>query len=298
VVRQFVGVLALCAAVILAHQAASAQTWQGMDLLTGVGYHSVGTGPYVLMGAQLTQRTSEFGLSLRLANEFGTRQGDSTVSLQATGDWTRSRLPFYTFNLKVNAFVSQRQNETARNVSIEGTGSIGNVGGNLEIGYVGRPFASFPWDREDLDDVESGQAYYYLNGRVSAAILSSLGLRWSQNVAWQRFVDEDTSAMSFVTGPDVRVGNGRVSLQSGIVIGPEGMVPVTRLSYRIESIGSGDAVGTLQLSVDTTSLRGGGPVLSGSYTLDADWWSVQALVRVYQDDPQHPRLYFSIRPKF
>lgn len=299
-IRQICGGLVLaCALMLLSSQTALAQSQPGMDLLTGIGYHSISSGPYVLMGAELSQRHDEFGVALRLENEFGTGDGDSTIRLKATGDWSRTRLPFYTVNLRFHALWSQRHNQMAHNLSVEGGGAIGNLGGNLEIGYVGRPFSSFPWSREDLNAVEpEDEPYYYFNGRVSAAVLSSVGLRWSQDVAWQRYVNEDTSSMSFVTGPDLRVGNGRISLQSGIVIGPEGMVPLTRLSYRIESNGYGDSLGKLQVAVDTTSLRGGGPVVYGSYTLDADWWSVQALVRVDHDDLLHPKLYFSIQPRF
>lgn len=298
-IRQFLGGLVIACVLACFPPAVFAQTQPGMDLLTGIGYHSVGSGPYVLMGAELTRRSNEFGMGLRISNELGTLEGNNTLSLVASGDWSRMRLPFYTLNLGVTAHLSQRQSQTARDISIQGDGSYGNLRGNLIMGYAGRQFSSFPWAPEDLGDVASeGKSYYYFQGRVTASVLPSHGLRWSQDVEWQRYVNDERTAMSLVTGPDLRVGNGRVSLQSGIVIGPDGMVPLTRLSYRIDSLDTKDSLGQLELAIDTTTLSGGGAVLHGTYTLEADWWKVQALVRVEQDNIQHPKLYFSILPSF
>lgn len=297
-IRQvFIALFILSVLILSAETPVRAET--GVDLLTGIGYQSLGEGPYVLMGAKLTQRNDEFGLGLHLSNVVMPNQGRNTITLGAEGDWSRVRLPFYMINLRANAFVRQQENYTAQNISIRGDGSFGNLKGNLAVGYVGRRFASFPWDRDDLADVvPDDQPYYYLEGGVTALVLPSIGLRWSQDVAWQRYVDAGISAMSFATGPDARLGNGRISLQSGLVIGPDGMVPLTRLSYRLESLESSESIGQLHLAIESTSLSGGGPVFQGAYTLDADWWRVQALIRLEQDNISNPKIYFSIQPRF
>lgn len=289
----------LCLLIVCCVPPAFAQTQQGMDLLTGIGYPSVGTGPVVLMGAELKQRSSEFGLGLRIANELGTAAGENTVSLMASGDWSRARLPFYAVNLGVSAHVSQRASETTSNVAIRGDGSYGNLRGNLIVGYTGGRLSTFPWHPDELSEISTNdQSYYYFQGNVTASILPTQGLRWSQDVAWQRSLRDNHTAMTIVTGPNVRVGSGRLSLQSGMVIGPSGMVPRTRLSYSLDSFNGRDTLGQIELSIDTTSLQGGGPVLQGAYTLQADWWKVQAMVRVETDDIAHPKLYFSILPLF
>lgn len=279
--------------------AAFAQSQQGMDLVTGIGYPSVGSGPVVLMGAELRQRTKDFGIGLRIANELGAAGGDSTISLQASGDWSHTRLPFYALNLGVSALVSQRANETASNVSIRGDGSYGNLRGNLVVGYAGGRLSSFPWHPDELSEIGAdGQPYYYFQSNVTASILPTQGLRWSQDVVWQRSLVDNHTAVTIVTGPNVRLGSGRLSLQSGMVIGPNGMVPRTRLTYSLDSFNGRETTGQIEFSIDTTSLHGGGPVLQGAYSLQADWWKVQAMIRVETDDLAHPKLYFSILPLF
>lgn len=278
---------------------ATAQSDAGMNLLTGIGYQNVGEGPYVLMGAELTQRSRDFGVAVHLSNVLMPNHGVSTVTLGAEGDWSRVNLPFYLVELNAQAYLRQQHDQLAQNMSLRGRGLFGNLQGNLALGYVGRRFASFPWDRDDLSSViPEDQPYYYFEGGVTAAVLPSIGLRWSQDVAWQQYRDANISSMSFATGPNARLGNGRISLQSGIVIGPDGMVPLTRLSYRIDSLDSIESSGQLHLAIDTTSLSGGGAVLHGAYTLDADWWRVQALLRLEQDNLRNPKLYFSIQPRF
>lgn len=302
VIRQHRGqlvVLCLLMIFIFCGPAVYAQSQQGMDLVTGIGYPSIGSGPVVLMGAELKQRTRDFGIGLRIANELGTSGGDNTISLQASGDWSHARLPFYALNLGVSAHLSQRANETASTVAIRGDGSYGNLRGNLVVGYTGGRLSSFPWHPDELSEMgANGEPYYYFQTNVTASILPTQGLRWSQDVAWQRSLVDNHTAMTIVTGPNVRLGSGRLSLQSGMVIGPSGMVPRTRLSYSLDSFNGPDAMGQIEFSIDTTSLQGGGPVLQGAYTLQADWWKVQAMVRVETDDLAHPKLYFSILPLF
>lgn len=269
-----------------------------MDLLTGIGYDSVGEGPYVLVGATLTEQERDVSLGLHISSVVEPK-GISTMTLGAEGEWSRVQLPFYTVRLRGNAYLRQQDDQMAQNISLHGEGSYGNLLGHITLGFVGGRFASFPWDRDDLAHVvPDDQPYYHFEGGVTAAVLPSLGLRWSQDVAWQRYVRDNISSMSFATGPNARLGTGRLSLQGGIVIGPDGVVPLTRLTYRIDSLESMDSNAELHLAIESTSLSGGGAVLHGAYTLDADWWRLQALIRLEEDQIHNPKLYFSIQPRF
>ena len=104
-------------------------------------------------------------------------------------------------------------------MSIRGDGSYGNLRGNLVVGFAGGRLSSFPWHPDEMSEIGAdGQPYYYFQSNVTASILPTQGLRWSQDVVWQRSLVDNHTAVTIVTGPNAP-GQRPIVLQSGMVIG-------------------------------------------------------------------------------
>lgn len=281
---------ALCAALVGASGASAAD----VDVFTGIGYRTDAHGPHLLIGGVISSGgIPEGSLAIRLSNVVAPEEGTSTVGVGLEGTWDRFKPPYYVMQLRGEVNVQQQGDDFSRSAWVYGEGVLGGVRGHIRTGMVEQRFTTFPWDQNGTaEGISEEDAYYHIEGGLAAVVLPSLGLRWSQDLAYQKRFDQDFSALSVSTGPEVLVGAGSLATQLGIVVSPGRLVPVARLRYEVRSA---DLRSVLRLAAETATLRHDSAAIVGTYTLAGEDVGVQAQVRMNRDE--RPTVYFSMQPK-
>jgi hypothetical protein len=272
-----------------------AQPPAGMDLVTSIGYQNQEVGPYFLIGAKLVGRWSVGDVGIHFSNVIEPHGDIGTVTVGLEGTYEKKLLPFYIYSLNAKTSFRQYEGGFSTNLTLLGKGTFGNLRGHFNISYIGNGYTSFPWDSNGMmSPSEENHSMYYAEGGVAAMIFPELGIRWTQDIAWKRSLEDSTSSIAILTGPEVHIENNRIALQGGVVIGSASLIPYGRVTYFSDSE---DERRQIRLSVETASLDGKGLAFNGTYQYDAGWFLMQALMSIKANDLSSPKVYFSIQPR-
>lgn len=299
--------LALIAAALLCVSGiAAAQT--GVELLSGVGYHSTGTGPSFLLGAELatTSRTGNFfsgyqesRLALHLSDVFSFDGSASTYTVGVEGTWERRQGPVQ-LATEANLHFRYGASGWARSFGLGGGGATGRVRGAFRLDYVESVDSVFPWFQKDLNGVApqgEDKPFYRATANLSALILPAYNLTWSQEIRWRRAVDDRSGNLAMTTGPEFLVGVGRLAAQAGIMLSPDGIKPMGQIRYDLREPTSRV---NFQVTAATASLESDGPVVYGWLDFESEGLGFATAVRLERSasGSLSPAVYFSIQPKF
>jgi len=286
-----------------------AQSGTSIQLLSGVGYHSTGDSPSVLVGAEYvsTTRTGSFFSGIqetRVAFHLSDvvslgAGGESTYTVGVEGSWQRRQ---GVVQLGAEASLHYRYGGAgwARIAGVGARGVTGRVQGMLRLDYVENAYSTFPWFQRDLNGVaprDGEDSFYRATASVSALVLPASNLTWSQEIRWRRPATEGGGNLGMATGPEFRLGDGRLATQAGILLRPDGAMPLGQIRYELQ-----DREGrySLFLAAATASVEGDGPVLYGWWETESEGIGLAAAVRLERshEGELNPAIYFSIQPKF
>lgn len=280
----------------------------GIELLSGVGYHSTGAGPSFLLGAELatTSRTGNFfsgyqesRLALHLSDVFSLDGSASTYTVGVEGTWQR-RQGAVQLATEANVHFRYGASGWARSAGIGGGGATGRIRGSFRVDYVENADWVFPWFQKDLNGVAprgEDKPFYRATANLSALVLPAYNLTWSQEIRWRRPVDERSGNLAMATGPEFRVGIGRLSTQAGVLLSPDGIKPIGQIRYDLREATSRI---NFQVTAATASLESDGPVVYGWLDFESEGLGFATAVRLEQSESGSlsPAVYFSIQPKF
>jgi hypothetical protein len=271
-----------------------------MELLTGLGYRDTLSTPFVRLGASIKAVGRNGDVGIHFSNVLCPQKGESTVTVGVEAGFMHVAPPATFFSLRASAFMRQRADITGRTISLEGKGNIGSFKGNFAIGYIERKVATFPWENEDaINGVLEDTPYYYIQLGTAAMVASQWGLRWSQDVTFRRHLDESSYRLGLVTGPQIALGPGYITLLGGVVLGANNIRPMGELRFAV--VDPYEETTELRISVATTSLRRDVPVYQAMYSLNTTGGRFQALLRLehpINGTATNPTIYLAIQPKF
>lgn len=299
--------LALAVAVLLCLSGPVAAE-SGIQLLSGVGYRSQGDAPSFLLGAELvsSKRTGSFFtgyqetmVALHLSDDFSLDGGVNTYTLGLEGAWQR-RQGALLLGTEANVHFRYGEAGWAKTAGIGGRGATGRIAGGFRIDYVEGAHSSFPWFQKDLEGVAPGandKPFYRATASMSALVLPSYNLRWSQDIRWRKPLEKGSGTLGMATGPEIQLGAGRLATQAGILLGTDGIRPLGQIRY---DLSDPESRINFQLTAATASLESEGPVLYGWLDFQSERWGFATAVRLEQSDEGtlSPTVYFSIQPKF
>lgn len=300
--------LALSAVIVALTPPAHVHGDAGIQLLSGVGYHSNGQSPSVLIGAEYvaTSRTGSFftgleetRLALHLSDVISVDAGSGTYTVGVEGGWSRRQGGV---QLGAEASLHYRHGDAgwARIAGIGARGVTGRVQGALRVDYVENAYSTFPWFLRDLNGVaprDGEDSFYRATASLSALVLPAQHLTWSQEIRWRKPAAAGAGNLGMTTGPEFRLGNGKLATQAGILLKPGGIEPLGQVRYELQDP---DGRYSLLLAAATASVEGDGPVLYGWWEMDGDGIGIATAVRLERshDGELNPAVYFSIQPKF
>ena len=280
----------------------------GIQLLSGVGYHSTGSNPSFLLGAELvsTSRTGSFfsgyqetTMALHLSDVFSFDGDVSTYTLGVEGAWQRRQ---GAVQLVTEANLHYRYGKTgwARTAGIGGSGANGPSGRRLPLRLRRKCLFGIPLVSKDLNGVAPGNGdkpFYRATASLSALVLPTYNLRWSQDIRWRRPVEAGGGTLGMTTGPEFSLGTGRLATQAGILLSSSGIRPLGQIRYDLK-----DREGRInfQLTAATASMESDGPVVYGWLDFQGEGLGFATAVRLERSESGElsPAVYFSIQPKF
>ncbi len=270
-----------------------------MELLTGLGYKDTLSAPFVRIGASIKAIGRHSDLDLYFSNVLCPMSDESTVTVGINAGllWTP---PLSYFSLRGSAYLRQQADMLGRTLILEGKGAVGSFRGDFSLGYIERKVTTFPWENEDaINGVAEGQPYYYVQAGTAAMVSRDWGLRWSQDITFQRQLREAGYKLGLKTGPQLTLGPGTLSILGGFVLGVDNIRPMAELNFVV--VDPYEETTELRISAATTSLSRDVPIYQASYSLNTEGVRFQALLRL--DHPvdgkaTNPTIYFAIQPKF
>lgn len=293
---------------LLSCEVGSAQTDANVQLLSGVGYHSSGDSPSVLVGAEYVSTTrtgsylsgmQETRFALHLSDVVSLGTGSSTYTLGVEGSWQRRQ---GAVQLAAEASLHYRYGEAgwARVTGVGARGVTGRIQGALRLDYVENAFSTFPWFQRDLNGVaprDGEDSFYRATASFSALVLPAYNLTWSQEIRWRKPTASSGGNLGMATGPEFRMGEGRLAAQAGILLRPEGVEPLGQIRYELQDR---DGRYSFYLAAATASVEGDGPVLFGWWETENEGIGLAAAVRLERsrEGDLNPAVYFSVQPKF
>lgn len=271
-----------------------------MELLTGLGYRDTLSTPFVRIGASIKAVGSNGDIGIQFSNVLCPQKEESTVTVGIEAGLMHVSPPATFFTIRGSAYVRQRADVTGRTITLEGKGNVGSFKGNFAIGYIERKVATFPWENEDaINGVLEDKPYYYVQVGTAAMVASQWGLRWSQDVTFRRHINESGYRLGLVTGPQITLGPGNITILGGVVLGADNIRPMGELRFVV--VDPYEETTELRISVATTSLGRDVPVYQAMYSLNTTGGRLQALLRLehpVDGTATNPTIYLAIQPRF
>lgn len=287
---------------------AQSQSHAGLQLLSGVGYHTNGRTPSVLIGLEYVATSREGSIfsgmdekriALHVSDVLSFDKTARTYTLGVEGAWHR-RQGVFQLGAEGSLYLRRGAAGWARIAGFGARGVTGRVQGNLRLDYVENAFSTFPWFLKDLNGVaprDGDDSFFRATVSVSALVLPAYNLIWSQEIRWRKPVSDRGGNLAMATGPEFWLGDGRLAAQAGVLLKPDGVRPLVQVRYELLN---GEGRRNFYLAAASASVEGDGPVLYGWWETENEGIGLAAAVRLEgtTEGGLNPAVYFSIQPKF